>query len=108
MTRSTLKRTVLASGLHWPQKTMSPSLMRKHGDTWAAKLLWRFSYLQQRWGNWNQVWAAKVHAMFNPSNAGRTFQAAIQYAILDQYQHEQELLPSTTEPAGAPREFHSY
>lgn len=31
---------------HWPMMTVSPSLTRKHGDTCAATLLCRFSYLR--------------------------------------------------------------
>ena len=35
--------------LHWPMTTLSPSVTRKQGDTWAAMLPCRFSYLHPRW-----------------------------------------------------------
>ena len=46
MTLSTLKRTVLLRGRHWPTMTLSPTLHRKHGEMWAGVLLCRFSYLR--------------------------------------------------------------
>lgn len=47
MTLSTLKRTVLLSGRHWPIMTLSPVLQRKHGEMCAGVLLCRFSYLKR-------------------------------------------------------------
>jgi hypothetical protein len=44
MTLITLKRTVFDSGLHCPTMTVSPSLTRKQGDTWADSIECRFSY----------------------------------------------------------------
>lgn len=43
-TRTTLKRTVLDRGRHWPTVTLSPTSTRKAGEQWAARLRWRFSY----------------------------------------------------------------
>ena len=43
---SILQLYKLAPHLHWPMTTVSPSVTRKQGETCAAMLPCRFSYLQ--------------------------------------------------------------
>lgn len=44
--------TVLLKGLHCPTVTWSPSSTRNAGETWAAKFLCRFSYLEYLGMKW--------------------------------------------------------